>query len=106
MKKAILCILFLAAPPTGAQIDVRIVDYPSRVQMYDPIVVTAEVKNLGAEGLLIPSTGLTDSSYSVWYGRAPDALSLYRPYRIEGGGSVIWLEAGETWLFQINLGRH
>lgn len=106
MKRFVLYgFLLLAALPAWADIDVRIVDYPSQVLLYSPILVTVRVANQGSTPLLIPASNGTSNGYFVEYGPGPESLSTYRPILTKGASSVVWLKPGSSWLFQVDLGR-
>lgn len=105
MKRLVLCsFLLLIATPGRATIDVEIVDYPSRVMRYGPILVTARVENRGVVPFVIPVTDLTSSSYFVETGTAVENLTEFRPIQSTGGGAVVSLNPGASWFFQVDLG--
>jgi hypothetical protein len=98
-RPSIFGALLLVALPAWGGLDIQIIDCPSRVLVYSPILVTAKIENRGSEPVLVPTSG-----YFIEYGPAPEALSAYRPVVTKGGGAVVWLEPGSSWLFQVDLG--
>lgn len=99
MKRFFLVVFFVLAAGIGsAAITVDIVDYPTRVLVYSPMLVTVRVVNHGPDPELMPANVL------IKIGSTPDKLSWYSPVK-SSGGSVIWLEPGDAWLFQVDLGR-
>ena len=92
-----ILVCVLATGICSAAVSVNIVDYPARVLVYSPMLVTARVVNHGPDSVLVPTKGL------IKIGSSPDNLSWYDPVD-SSGGSVIWLEPKEAWLFQVDLG--
>src|SRR5262245_27884338 len=87
-----------------AQVEVRVVDYPTEVLRYSPIFITARVTNHGPAPALIPATNYTSSRYFIETGRTPGGLAEFQPFQTSGGGGVVWLKPGEAWLFRTDLG--
>lgn len=102
---ALLVTLLLFNSAVWGVVDVQVVDSPSSVLRYSPILVTARVQNLGSEPVLIPATDNTVSRYFVEIGRSEGSLwELQMPLSDGSSGAVVWLKPGESWLFQVDVG--
>ncbi len=99
----ILCLLL--APASWAEVTVEIVDYPSRILMYTPILVTAKVENTGTTPVLIPTTGDSSTSHFIMTGATPEKFAVYNPVLTDGGGYTTWLKPGEARFFQVDVGH-
>lgn len=100
MKSCLITLLLvLVTGVSSAGITVEVVDYPERVSVYSPMLVTARVVNHGPDPELIPMKGMIQT------GSTPETLSWYEPVLACGGGALKWLKPGEAWLFQADLGR-
>lgn len=99
-----LAVLSSVGSPLLADVGVRIVDYPSRVLRFSPIFITAKITNHGKDPVLVPATNHTESRYLIEKGRTADGLAEFSPYESTGGGSVVWLKPGESWLFRADIG--
>lgn len=106
MKRAlVLAFCFLVARPALAQVSVEVADYPAQVFSYSPIFVTGVVENHGSEPMLLPATWVTENGYFIEIGSMNENLKEYMPFRFDGGGDVVWVKPGESWLFQIEIGE-
>lgn len=106
MKRLTMCcVLMLLSCAVWAQLDVTIVDHPSEVLQYGPVLITVRVHNQGSEGVLVPASNFTSSSYFIETGATPDTLTRFEPIQSSGGGDSHWLPPGAVWLFQVDLGR-
>ncbi len=99
-----VAILWVAIP-IQAGIDVRVVDFPQRVSMYGPIVITAEVTNSGSGPVLVPFSTQSESRHFVQFGSTVESLSNVAGPSGLGGGSATWLEPGQSRLFQTEIGQ-
>lgn len=88
----------------SANVTVRIVDYPPQVLRYSPVFVTGEVRNEGAEPILIPATNFTANRYVVETGTDEATLKELRPFASSGGGSVVSIAPGASWFFMEDIG--
>jgi len=105
-RTSMFAAFLLIALPAWADIDVTIVDHPAGVPVYGPIVVTAKVVNEGKEALLVPASPYSESRYAFYSGTTPKSLSRHHPLLNSDGGSVTWLEPGDSWFFQVDLGQY
>jgi hypothetical protein len=97
---------FFAASLALAEVSVQVADYPSRVFSYSPVFVTGLVENDGSEPVLIPAGNSSDCRYFIESGSSKESLEELMPYEIEVRSiPVVWLKPGESWLFQMEIGR-
>ncbi len=106
MKRAlVLAFCSLAAHPALAQVSVEVADYPARVFSYSPVLITGVVVNHGSEPVLVPASFASDSRYFIETGSTTENLKEFMPFRFDGGGDAVWVRPGESWFFQMEIGR-
>ncbi|NJL29256.1 MAG: hypothetical protein HC897_15930 [Thermoanaerobaculia bacterium] len=95
-----MSVLFLMFPGTGfGQIAVRILDAPPSVYSYEPVFVVFEVRNKGAEPLVIPLEGCHGNGATVEIGRNGKPLEDHHRESHCGAQAYAWLQPGERRLF-------
>ncbi len=107
MKRAlVLAFCLLPAPPALAHVSVEVADYPARVFNYSPVFITGVVENHGPEPVLLPEARFRENGYLIETGPTKENLKELIPYRFDGGGTpLVWLQPGESWLFQMEIGQ-
>lgn len=103
----VLAMLLFASQLALGDIHVRIADSPDQVSSYSPVFITGAVENSGSESVLIPAGNYSDCRYFIETGTTPENLQEIAPYRFEVGSiPLVWLRPGESWLFQMEIGRY
>lgn len=106
MKRAlVLAFCFVAVHPTLAQVSVQVADYPVRVFSYSPVFITGVVENHGSEPVFLPASFATENRYFIETGSTKENLKEFMPFRFDGGGDAVWVRPGESWFFQMEIGR-
>lgn len=106
MRRALLVVALCGGmvSAASAEVLVRIADLPTTVLRYSPVFVTAAIQNTGAEAILVPVSGLSDSRYVVELGRTEESLTEVAPFDSSGGGQAVLLPPGGIWYFRVDIG--
>lgn len=105
MRHLLLFSLALVALPASADVLVQITDFPTAVIRYSPVFITFSAENTGREPVLIPATEFTASRYFLEVRRGDGAFEEFRLYDADGGGSMVPLGPGKSWLFRVDIGK-
>lgn len=94
---AVLCLLL---PAQGrAQVEVQILDAPSKAFSFEPVYVTFAVRNLGSSPVVIPTGGCSTEGAFLQVGRVGHELEDWRKVSDCLSEGLVWLPSGDRWLF-------
>jgi len=104
MNRIYVCIavvfVCLLVPARGeAQIEVQILDAPSKAYSFEPVYVTFEVRNLGSSPVVIPTGGCSTEGAFLQVGRVGHELEDWRKVSDCVREGLVWLPSGGRWLF-------
>lgn len=108
MNRLLLCIValscLLTSTPSEGQLSVEILDASSSVYSYEPVYVTFEVRNEGANPVVIPADLCSVEGASLVAGHRGEDRSERAGQAGCPSGRVVWLPPGGRWLFFQNFG--